>query len=728
MNKTHLLALSVAIALTGCGSDSGTTPPTPENFTITAIDGYLQNAQVWVNKNSEAGCETNTDVLTDEKGQASLPDALKAFPICIKAIKDKTIDSSRGVVAENFDLATPAGSAVINPMTNMVVTQMDSDELLTEEEAKQKVIDSLTDGEFELDATLVFGDYHASDVVAETQAQALNLIGESLVDNNKHNIEKQLEITKKVAEKTIEAIQKNDGKLPENFAPVIEVPEGNNPIIVTPNHRPSVKGSIEDKTLDFGDSLSLETASFFEDKDGDELTFSMFEKSGTPNGLTIDGTTGVILGTPEKAGKFDYQIFATDIYGARSYPLDLTVSIETPNSAPVVIEGELQSLQSDVYAWSLEEGQAVTNTLDINDLFDDADGDELTYAVSTTLSQARITGFNAIVTDGIVSFSGQLPRSADKDAETLTITADDGINAKAEAIIKLPAIEKATGILPPVEGPELGFTEAHFNNQNWKMGSFADGDGEIGHSSLMKDGNTLKHCWGSNDDAQVEYKTNISYTNAENVISKLAELDKLTDYVNYTKKDCWEVTLEENGKLSFSVDDETVEYEMLYQHITDDNQYQLLVKIGGDELFWLDSTDTEFAQTLSAQDKVSADKVEYDMTVEGEGAGDDTELFYAAGEYTYTDGYFEYSSILPTGFETPGIWEITQDNDGKDIVKVVEDEEDQKTRYRYIQREFDEFYIGIKWNSGSALEYGLYSYEKQAMLDLLKTNLPIIED
>ena len=53
MKKVSLLAASVAIALSGCGgSDGGSSDEaTPGGIVITAIDGYLENAQVWIDTN-----------------------------------------------------------------------------------------------------------------------------------------------------------------------------------------------------------------------------------------------------------------------------------------------------------------------------------------------------------------------------------------------------------------------------------------------------------------------------------------------------------------------------------------------------------------------------------------------------------------------------------------------------------------------------------------------------
>ncbi|MEI8599417.1 hypothetical protein P4S64_22410 [Vibrio sp. M60_M31a] len=186
MKKLSLLAASVAIALTGCGgseggsSDSGT-PPTPGGLIITAIDGYLQNAEVWVDKdgNLSNGCEFNTDEVTDENGQATISKADYAgMDVCIKAIAGKTIDKDRGIVASDFELASPSSDGdqvIVNPMTNMVIekvkTQLASDSALDVVEAKQvaadEVVAAVTQSGLTANAEMIFGDYIASAETSE---------------------------------------------------------------------------------------------------------------------------------------------------------------------------------------------------------------------------------------------------------------------------------------------------------------------------------------------------------------------------------------------------------------------------------------------------------------------------------------------------------------------------------------------------------------------------------
>lgn len=53
MKKTTLLAASIALALAGCGGSDNNDNPTTKSFSVTAIDGYLVNADVYAGENCQ---------------------------------------------------------------------------------------------------------------------------------------------------------------------------------------------------------------------------------------------------------------------------------------------------------------------------------------------------------------------------------------------------------------------------------------------------------------------------------------------------------------------------------------------------------------------------------------------------------------------------------------------------------------------------------------------------
>lgn len=750
MKKVSLLAASVALALTGCGGSDGgsdSNKSNDSNIVITAIDGYLQNAEIWVDQDGNLinGCEFNTEKLTNANGQATISKSDYAgMDVCIKAIAGQTIDKDRGIVTSGFELASPSSEddhVVVNPMTNMVIqkvkAQLASDPDLDVAEAKKtaanEVVTAVTTSGLTASAEMIFGDYIAS-TATSNDAKALKVIGETLVDNKDQAVDKQLEITNAVAEKAQEIIASAAPEDIDNFAPVVTVPD-DGIITVEQNSRPVVSTSPESVTIQLGDALQqINVAAYFSDAEGDTLTFTMLAIGGDKNGIDIDNS-GMITGTPVVAGEFTYQIFAEDTKGSLSYPATLTVTIESPNTAPVVNDVAKADLQAQVSGWQWVKGEQPLDTLNISALFTDVDSDVLTYKVETSLSKngGADTGFQVYVDgSGTITFDGPVPFVANAGSEHIYVYANDGVNAEeALATFALPQI--AEGTEPEQPATPTGFTLDHFDGRIWKMGSFAQEDGEIGYAMLMQGTAGLEFCWGTGDEMNQEYKANISDWN--NAYTILETLDTATGYASAENKDCWDVTLQQDGTL---LSNEGSKYQVLYQNVTADNHYQILMAVGSQELFWLDSADIPFAQTMPISEKVSDGVVEYDMTVEASEQFyeelDGPELGYSAGKLTYATGTYVFDSILPTGFTTPGNYSIEEDSlTGMEqlILEETGEMSDYKTRYRYVNRDFGDFYIGIKWyeeqNFASRKEYGLYTQNEQLMRNLL-ANLPILQD
>lgn len=740
MKKVSLLAASVAIALSGCGgSDGGSSDgATPGGIVITAIDGYLENAQVWVDTNDNLKLDSEDKKLdsnTNASGEITLPNEYKDKAVFIKAIAGQTIDKTRGLVTSDFDLAATAGATVVSPMTNMVVEQMEANSSLTLEQAQENVIDSVTASGLEASNELIFGDYIADD---SQEAEALNIIGETLVDNSTISVEQQLQLTSAVAEETKKVIDDPTESL-EDFSPVVEVPEDGGAPIVTPNSRPvhdQANGQLDPIVIVKGDAWTpINASQNFSDAEDDILTYELKELTGKLNGLVIDNVSGIISGTPEAAGEFNYQIFAKDEHQSLSYPLNLKVTVEAENTAPVLNKDEEARLQLEVSDWHLQEGEAFSQTLNISHLFKDEDGSIEGIGVGL----GGVVDGLSVDTDRenmLVTIHGT-PTTSWNQHGKLTISVRDNDNAYSEdALFLMPHVLEGAPVEPPV--PELGFTEAHFNNQEWKMGSFADNDGEIGYASLAKDEHGLMFCWGSNSDEN--YSSNMSdaldqWGNSYAPFAKLAELDKHNDYMSHQDKDCMDVTIND-GKM---IDKEGSIYEMLYQHKPAEGEYQIILKVNQDELFWLDSTSSTFAQTSPASEKIISGFTDFDLTVE---AGEEFDpeldgypLTYAAGQFVYAENSYDYKSIKPTGFETPGNLSYVLDSFGREGIVLEETgaDSDYKTRYRYIQREFGDFYIGVKWseepqwNYVSAPEFGLYSYDQESMEKVID-KLPLIQD
>ncbi|MCQ9066423.1 putative Ig domain-containing protein [Vibrio diabolicus] len=539
MKKMSLLAASVAIALTGCGGGSGSdnTSTAQSGLEITAIDGYLKNAAVWVDTNEnlvlDTGEDTKLDVVTNEYGKFTLPEEYKSQTVFIQAFAGQTEDTTRGIVTETFSLASTSGSSVVNPMTNMVVSkvakQLASDPTLdvvaAKKAAKEEVVAKLTQSGLNVDASMIFGDYIAK-ADESKEAQALNAIGEALVDNADIDVEKQLEVTDLVAKEANNIIE-NNGDMTD-FAPVITVPKDDSPIVVEKNHRPTSSQAVEPIKVVLGEAITSFTASFT-DIDDDTLTYELkaLKLANGLNGLSINSTTGAISGTPESAGVFTYQVFATDEHKARSYPLTFTVTVEAPNTAPMVNEDVKAQLQAEVDAWYWVEGEQPVDTLNISTLFDDADSDLLTYTVETSISKngGVETGFQVHVDgNGNISFDGPLPFKAAAGTESLYVYAKDSINADEPLVVfALPEIIEGTPVVPepPVvsvadlQNKFLHFVEVGSNGTNY-TNAWCD--------SIYFDSASNKLYWSNRTDA-----------NKQSCVDE--DLNNFTSEITYTIED-----------------------------------------------------------------------------------------------------------------------------------------------------------------------------------------------
>ncbi|KOO11543.1 hypothetical protein AKJ18_28575, partial [Vibrio xuii] len=128
------------------------------------------------------------------------------------------------------------------------------------------------------------------------------------------------------------------------------------------------------------------------------------------------------------------------------------VTVEAPNTAPVINETVKAELQAEIDTWQWVEGEQPLDTLNISELFDDADSDLLTYRVLSSLSKNgdAETGFQVHVDgNGNISFDGPLPFKAPAGAENLYVYAKDSVNADEPLVIfTLPEIIEGTPVVP----------------------------------------------------------------------------------------------------------------------------------------------------------------------------------------------------------------------------------------------------------------------------------------
>ncbi|WP_305370520.1 hypothetical protein [Photobacterium leiognathi] len=204
MTKTKVyLAMAAALTLTACGGGSSSEEASPTETVTTekevttkeykAIDGYLVNADIYVdrNKNKIADEDEKLDQVTGEEGPFSLDEADTQYPVIIKAVAGRTSDTdNEGAIKKDFTFVADAGVEVISPFsTTAYNTDKTLEELATELNLPLEVLSS---------------DYVAKKNSEETESDAkkIHALARTLTKSiiNKTDSEKLVDIAKTTLE------------------------------------------------------------------------------------------------------------------------------------------------------------------------------------------------------------------------------------------------------------------------------------------------------------------------------------------------------------------------------------------------------------------------------------------------------------------------------------------------------------------------------------------------
>ncbi|WP_136487248.1 hypothetical protein [Vibrio sp. H11] len=776
MKKMTFLAVSVALALTGCGGGGGSDSSgqtAAQSTTITGFDGYFNQAVLFDDTNNNGLLDIGTDTLfglTNENGQRVLPAGTEiagslalqtltpggAMQTALANLEPETyagkytidMDNPGQAMAHELVFRAPGSSQVISPVTDLVAIAMSNDSTLSEDDAKQSVALSL--GLTEEQADDVYSDFVDGNKANRKLHKVAQILTESKADAQTKGNDYSTHASQIALAAQSTVYNMDDAQLAsDTYKPVVPVNGdsvgtviSNNQLITDTATVDNIQTRLTELNVAEGENFSgatLDLSGLFRDTDladGIAPVITVKESSLGTTGIALSVSDQILslaaVNPVASGGEYTITLQASDrdangdkIGAPVAVVLNLT--IVSANLAPVVESGELSRIQSIIDGWQLQQGSAFEQTLSLAGLFSDSDGTISDYQVGTISADGL--SINVDASQAVITIAGT-PNKAYPAGQTFVVYGLDNERAKVSASFTLPEIVE--GVEPEPETPELGFTLKQFNNQEWKMGSFAAQDGEVGYAALLNNGGQLQMCWGT--DAQSDpYKTNISDTNTwnnETAFDRLAQLDEVSGtYVQAADKDCWSVELQSDGSLS---NFDGFEAKVLYQNSDGD---QFLIQIGSQELFWLDGTSTKFANPIEAETKVYAGVTEYQMFVE---AGEDfiedldgPELSYSYMENQLTEGEFEANSVLPTGFYTPGTWSISTDNQGYSYAKFIETEEDQKTRIRYVYRDFGDFYISMGWDEEGqyqlASSFYLFSEDK-ALMNAVVESLPISED
>ena len=186
--------------------------------------------------------------------------------------------------------------------------------------------------------------------------------------------------------------------------------------VTVPNRAPEPVGSMPARTVEVGETMTHELASYFRDPDGDPLVYTAAASDATVAGVSVSGDTVAVVALAK--GGATVTIAAADPEGLVAMQV---FSVTVPNRAPLAI--------GTAPADTVAVGESAT--MDPSSYFRDPDGDPLVYAA--TSSDTAVVGVSASA--GAVTVT-----AIAKGDATVTISAADteGLTATQVFTVTVP--------------------------------------------------------------------------------------------------------------------------------------------------------------------------------------------------------------------------------------------------------------------------------------------------
>ena len=187
------------------------------------------------------------------------------------------------------------------------------------------------------------------------------------------------------------------------------------------NQAPVAVGSIPAQTVAAGSTLTVKVSGYFEDPDGDVLTYVVSSSNTAVARVTVSGDTVTVTGVA--AGTATVTVAAGDP-GGRTATQSFEVTVQRVNQAPVAV--------GSIPAQTVAAGSAVT--VKVSGYFEDPDGDVLTYVVSssnTAVARVTVSGDTVTVTGVAAGTATVTVAASDPGGSTATQAMDINVTTSA---------------------------------------------------------------------------------------------------------------------------------------------------------------------------------------------------------------------------------------------------------------------------------------------------------
>ena len=247
--------------------------------------------------------------------------------------------------------------------------------------------------------------------------------------------------------------------------------------VIQPNRPPESTDVIPDQTLEPGDDYWFLAFGYFDDPDGDRLTYSAETSDASVATITVSGSRVTIVAVAE--GTATVTVSASDPDGLTAeQQVGVTVQTETGNQAPTPA--------GTIGGQTIHAGNAVT--VDGSSSFTDPDDDQLNYAATT--SNASVA--TASVADSRVTIS-----AVSRGTATVTVTARDpgGLSARQRIRVTVPNRTPTGGSIPAqviaADGAATVALSSYFTDPDGDRLTYRGSSNDTGVATASVVGSTL---------------------------------------------------------------------------------------------------------------------------------------------------------------------------------------------------------------------------------------------